>query len=184
MKLILTVLFGLFLASPNFVSAQDVEQTPMLDKTKKSVRKSPLTQATKTIGEDLILDLQYGSPSVKGRKIWGDLVPFDAVWRTGANEATTFEISHDAMVEGQLLKAGRYSLFTIPTNGEWTLIFNKVADQWGAYNYNEAEDALRVTISPQTREELAERLFIDIDDNGKVSIVWEHLEIAFQVKKA
>lgn len=181
MKFILTILLGSLLMGVQ-LQAQEAGK-PMFSK-KKSTRKSPMAQASKKIDETLTVDIQYGSPAVKGRKIWGDLVPFNEVWRTGANEATTFEVSQDVLIEGQKLEAGRYSLFTIPSEGKWTVIFNKVADQWGAYNYNPQEDALRIEVNPKVREESAERLFINIEDEGEVNIIWEQLAISFIVAKA
>jgi len=98
------------------------------------------------------ITVEFGRPSVKSRTIWGGLVPFDRIWRTGADEATTFTLSADASIEGQPLSAGVYSLFTIPGEAEWTVIFNTVSEQWGAFNYDENKDALRVTVSPQSAD--------------------------------
>ena len=86
---------------------------------------------------------------MKGRPIWGQLVPYGQVWRSGANEATTITFDQPVMVEGQPLAAGTYSLFTIPTEKQWTMIFNKTAKQWGAFKYDDKQDALRVTVTPQ-----------------------------------
>ena len=93
--------------------------------------------------------LEYGRPNVKGREIWGGLVPWDKVWRTGANEATTISFSADVTVGGETLAAGTYGLFTIPGEDEWTFIFNKVAEQWGAGSYDAGQDALRVSAKPE-----------------------------------
>lgn len=123
--------------------------------------------------------LEYGRPKVKGRTIWGDLVPFDKVWRTGADEATTIAISKDINVEGQKLTAGTYSLFTIPGQKEWTIIFNKVAKQWGAYKYDKGQDALRVKVKPETAEHVEEMTF-KIEGN-KVVLHWEKLSIPFVI---
>lgn len=148
----------------------------------KSKRPSPLMEAKATVG-DLHIDIDYGSPAVKGRKIWGALVPYGEVWRTGANEATTFEVNKDVEIEGQKLPAGKYSLFTIPGEKEWTLIFNKEASQWGAYNYKAAEDALRVTLKPEKVKEMSERLTFKINEKtGKVTLYWENIAVPFMVK--
>ena len=104
--------------------------------------------------------LEYGRPNVKGRALWGELVPFDAVWRTGANEATTIELSADATINGEALPAGKYSMFTIPTEEGFTVIFNKVASQWGAFNYDAAEDALRVTVPASECEHVEAMEFV------------------------
>lgn len=93
--------------------------------------------------------VEYGRPQVKGRKLWGGLVPYGKVWRTGADEATTITFGADVEVEGKPLAAGTYALFTIPGESEWTVIFNRTAAQWGAFNYDAAQDALRVTVKPR-----------------------------------
>jgi hypothetical protein len=127
--------------------------------------------------------VQYGSPAVKGRIIWGDLVPYNVVWRTGANEATYIDLSEDMTVEGQNLKAGKYSLFTIPKeSGAWTVIFNSEWDlEHGHFQYDEKQDVLRVEVIPSWEESSQERLAIDIEDPGLV-IRWEKLKlpISFQ----
>lgn len=104
--------------------------------------------------------VEYGRPSVKDRDIWGGLVPFGQVWRTGADEATTITISADATIEGESLAAGTYALFTIPGESEWTVVFNKTAKQWGAFRYDEGEDALRVTATPGSGEHVESMDFV------------------------
>ena len=121
--------------------------------------------------------LEYGRPKVKGRQIWGGLVPFDKVWRTGADEATTFTISKDTCVEGKKLAAGTYSLFTIPGKTEWTIIFNKVAKQWGAFKYDSGQDALRVKVKPEAAEHVEEMTFKII--GNKVVLLWEKQSVSF-----
>lgn len=123
--------------------------------------------------------LEYGRPKVKERKIWGVLVPFDKVWRTGADEATTFTISKDVSLEGKRLTAGTYSLFSIPGEVEWTIIFNKVANQWGAFKYDEGQDALRVNVKPAEAEHVEEMTFQIEGD--KVVLRWEKLSIPFVI---
>ncbi|MEY2904943.1 MAG: hypothetical protein RJA52_959 [Bacteroidota bacterium] len=124
--------------------------------------------------------VNYGSPAVKGRTIWGDLVAYDQVWRTGANAATTIEFEGDVTVEGQPLMAGKYALFTIPGATSWQVIFNKVTDQWGAGSYDEAQNALSVTVTPQAREELIENLEFTVNGNSVV-IHWENIMVPFAV---
>jgi len=119
--------------------------------------------------------LEYGSPNVKSRVIWGDLVPYDKVWRTGANEATTISINKDVMVEGKALAAGTYGLFTIPGESEWVVIFNKVPEQWGAMKYDAGEDVLRVTVEPEAAE-FAESMMFEIDESDVV-FRWEKLAV-------
>lgn len=126
--------------------------------------------------------LEYGRPNVKGREIWGGLVPYDKVWRTGANEATTFSIDKDVMVEGEELAAGTYGLFTIPGESEWVVIFNKVPDQWGAMKYDEGEDALRVTVTPEEAE-FVESMEFAVED-ADVVLRWENLAVPVTISVA
>jgi hypothetical protein len=123
----------------------------------------------------------YCRPSAKGRKIMGDLVPFGQVWRTGANEATIITFDKPVTVEGKALAAGTYSLFTIPGENEWTVIFNKDTKQWGAYNYKQADDVLRVTVKP-LKADFTETFTIATDKEG-VSIKWENTSASIKVKK-
>lgn len=119
------------------------------------------------------ITINYGSPAVKGRVIWGDLVPIGQVWRAGANDATTFETSKDIKIQGQTLPAGKYSLFLIPNEGESILIFNKVAKQWGAYSYDENQDALRVKVPSNLGSTMEERLVYEVKPDG-VEMKWEY----------
>lgn len=145
-------------------------------------RPSPLVSEKGQISEKDV-NVQYGSPSVKGRDIWGDLVPFDVVWRTGANEATFVEFSDDVTVEGQKLPAGKYSLFTIPKeSGKWTVLFNKEWDlEHGHFQYDEKMDVLRVSVTPQWLDSSQESLSISIENPGLV-IRWEKLQLPIQIQ--
>ena len=104
------------------------------------------------------------------------------VWRAGANEATVFEVSKDVKVEGQALPAGKYAFFTIMNGDEWTLIFNKTSNQWGAFSYKEADDALRVKVKAGKTKEFAEKLSYTVDKSGKVSLMWGDRQVDFKVK--
>ncbi len=112
------------------------------------------------------ITINYSSPAVKGRTIWGDLVPMGQVWRAGANEATTFTTSKDITVQGQKLPAGTYGFFIIPNEGESTFIFNKVAKQWGAFDYNTKEDVLRVNVPSMESSTMEERLVYEVTSDG------------------
>jgi hypothetical protein len=129
------------------------------------------------------IKVQYGSPAVKGRTIWGDLVPYNVVWRTGANEATFIEVSQDIMVEGQTLKTGKYSIFTIPKEtGKWTLIFNSDWNlEHGHFQYDEKNDVLRVEVTPNWEAASTEKLSIDIESPGLV-IRWEKMKLPIKVE--
>jgi hypothetical protein len=152
----------------------------------------------------------YSRPGVKGRKIWGDppaaagatgtatlddsnkrvqgapIVPYGHVWRAGANEATTFTVTDDVLINGQKLAAGTYSLHTIPGKDEWTIIFNSDAGQWGSFAYDEKKDALRVKAKPEVVADNQEWLAYEIPDVGpstaKIAIRWERLRVPFTVE--
>src|SRR5678815_77950 len=156
--------------------------------------------------------ITYSRPGIKGRKIWGDplpeqaakikgeatlddqnarpkdapIVPWGHVWRTGANEATQFVVTDDVLINGQKLAAGSYSLHTIPTKDEWTIVFNGTANQWGSFDYDPAKDTLRVKAKPQmmnVSEEWLEYSFDPVaDDSAQVNIRWEKISVPFTVK--
>ncbi|HKS22229.1 MAG TPA: DUF2911 domain-containing protein [Thermoanaerobaculia bacterium] len=144
---------------------------------------SPHAVLTQTVGTtDVTID--YHRPSVKGRAIWGALVPYGSVWRTGANEATTISFSDDVTIDGKPLPKGTYSLHTIPGPNEWTIIFNKVAKQWGSFTYKAEEDALRVTAKPHAAP-MTEAMEFDVPsistDTATFEIRWEKLAVPFTV---
>lgn len=144
----------------------------------KANRPSPPTTASGKVNGTTIT-INYGSPSVKGRQVWdpnGTLAPYGKVWRAGANEATTFETDKDIKIEGKTLPAGKYGFFTIPGQNEWTVIFNKVANQWGAFKYDQSQDALRVMAKPIKSGKMNEKLVYDVTNKGVV-LKWENVEL-------
>src|SRR5512134_3901794 len=147
-------------------------------------RPSQKAQVMQTVGLTDVT-ITYSRPGVKGREIWGGLVPYDKVWRTGANEATSITFSTDVKVNGQPLPAGTYSLHTIPTKDMWTVIFNKKADQWGSYSYSESDDALRVQVKPQPHE-FTEWMQFSLPDiaveKATVALDWEKLRVPFEIQ--
>ena len=145
-----------------------------------AAKPSPAATATGKVGASGVT-VTYSSPAVKGRPIWGGLVPYGQVWRAGANEATTVEFSKAVTVEGKALPAGKYGFFVIPTEKQWTVIFNKVPNQWGAYEYSEKQDALRVTVTPRKAASMAERLVYEVKPTGLV-LRWENLEAPIAIK--
>ena len=148
-------------------------------------RTSPNASVAQTIGTTNVR-ITYGRPQVKNRTIFGDLVPYGEVWRTGANEATTVSVSSDVAIEGEPLSAGTYSLYTIPGPEEWTLIFNTAADQWGT-NYDADKDALRVAVPPQTADprEMMTFLFEDVTaQRGTCVLHWANVRVPFDVRVA
>lgn len=157
------------------ISAQD---------NKPKVRISPKAEVMQTVG---LTDIRiiYSRPGVKDRTIWGKLVPYNSVWRAGADEATKFIFSTDVTIEGKLLKKGSYSFFAIPGKNEWTLIFNKVADQWGAFEYNESQDALRIKVKPEKgsfQEWLAYTITKTSDTTATVRLEWEKIKVPFKIE--
>jgi len=146
-------------------------------------RPSPNAKLTQTVG---ITDLTvtYSRPGVKGRAIWGALVPWNQPWRTGANEATQFTCADDISVEGQKLAAGTYALVTIPTAESWTVIFSKQKEMWGSTGYDAKNDALRVTVKPVAAAH-TERLEFTFDDPGNDAVTlnlrWEKLSVPVKI---
>lgn len=127
------------------------------------------------------ITINYSSPSVRGREIWGQLVPFNQVWRAGANDATTFETDKELVVEGSKLPTGKYSFFVIPNEKESIIVFNKEAKQWGAYKYKENEDQLRVTVKQKAAKVMTEKLVYSINKDN-IILSWENWNIPISVK--
>lgn len=171
-------------------------------------RPSQKASVMQTIGVTDVT-ITYSRPGVKGRTIWGDppataaagtatlddararakdqvIVPYGHVWRAGANEATQFAVTDDVLINGQPLKAGTYSLHTIPNRNEWTLIFNSDAGQWGSFTYDEKKDVLRVQVKPQAATDTQEWLLYTFDPVGEtsaqVNLRWERLRVPFTVE--
>ncbi len=131
------------------------------------------------------ITINYHSPLVKERKIWGDLVPYNEVWRAGANENTTIAFTSDVMIEGKMLKAGTYGLHMIPTEKEWTIIFSKDYKSWGSFFYDEKQDALRVNVTPK-QAEMQDWLHYSFTDPQPASATamlrWEKLAVPIAIK--
>jgi hypothetical protein len=126
-------------------------------------------------------EIVYCRPSARGRKMVGGKDPYGEVWRTGANAATTISFSKDVLIEGKYLPKGEYSLFTIPGETDWVIIFNNVTEQWGAYDYKQSEDVLRVTVKSQPVKKYVETFTI-ATEKDKISLTWENFYVAFSVK--
>jgi tetratricopeptide (TPR) repeat protein len=128
--------------------------------------------------------ISYHRPLVGGRKVWGGLVPYDQVWRAGANENTTINFTDPVSVEGELIPKGTYGLHMIPGTDQWTIIFSKNSSAWGSFTYKQDEDALRVKVKPQTSE-MREALAYDFDDvkadSAAITMRWEKLAVPFKV---
>lgn len=191
----------LIVGAVNFGSAQTTIRLP---------RPSQKATVTQTVGVTDVT-ITYSRPGVKGRKIWGDpvasqagtkgeatlddqnvrpkdapIVPWGHVWRSGANEATTFAVTDDVLINGQKLAAGSYSLHTIPTKDEWTIVFNGTANQWGSFNYDPAKDTLRVKVKPQwlndSQEWLEYSFPVVAPNSAQVLIRWEKVAVPFTVE--
>lgn len=165
--LLTTALFALALTAV----AQD-------EKTKKMA--SPPAKAEGTI-DGVKITIDYHQPSAKGRQIMGGLVPFGQVWRTGANATTSIELGANAKIEGQALAKGKYGIYTIPGEAEWTIIFNKEI-KWGAYEYSEKNDVLRVKVKPAKTPAFVETFTISVEKDN-VTLRWENTSASFKVSK-
>ena len=153
--------------------------------TEEKQRKSPrMNEAWSENGIDVTFD--YGSPRVKDRVIWGDLVPYDKVWRAGADEATAITFNQDVSIQGSAIVSGTYGFYVIPKEeGAWTVILNEEwskedHDVWGAYDYKEGKDVLRFDITPEWNDESTEELSYAFK-GGLVVFKWERAEIMFEV---
>jgi len=151
---------------------------------------------TQKLGTDAVITIDYSRPGVKGRKIWGGLVPYGMApgnqysknkpfpWRAGDNENTTFETNKDVLIEGKPLPAGKYGLHMIPGEKEWIIIFSKKNDAWGSFAYDQADDALRVTVTPVAAPH-EEWLMFGFDDLANASATaylhWEQLRVPFKI---
>lgn len=167
------IMVALVIAVTSFVAAAQVA-TP---------RPSQKQTITQSVG-DATLSIVYHRPNVNSRKIWGELVPYDKVWRSGANEATVFEVSRDVTIDGKPLPAGKYSLHTIPGKSNWIVIFNKKWDQWGSFDYDQSLDALRVDVKPVPfpfRESLSYEFDTISPSSARAVLRWEKVGVPFTV---
>lgn len=166
--------------APGAITSALAQQPPAL----RLPAPSPKAALEQTVGLTDIT-MSYSRPGVKGRTIWGDLVPYGDVWRTGANAATTITFSTDVMVGGKALTAGTYSIHTIPTTGDWTVIFNTKADQWGSYAYDEKDDAARITVKPSANAhtEWMNFSFVDLaNEKATLALDWDKLRVAIPIE--
>ncbi len=147
-------------------------------------RPSPAAKVTQTVGLTEIT-IEYSSPGVKGRKIWGGLVPYGEAWRAGANQATKITFAKDVTVGGTSVSAGSYAFLAIPTPNEWTLILNKDFNQFGAFSYKPELDVVRIQVQPKAiahRERLAYLISDFTDDAASLDLEWEKLRVSLPVK--
>jgi Protein of unknown function (DUF2911) len=149
----------------------------------KSYQLSPAASVSQTVGLTDI-SVTYHRPGVKGRVIWGALEPYDKVWRAGANEATTISFSDDVTIDGKPVKAGMYAFFVIPRQGDWTVILNSEAKQWGAFRYDSTKDVVKFSVKPETapNEERLSYSFTDLTGTSvKLVLRWEKIALPVSI---
>lgn len=190
-KMRLTLLTGLFafaLLLYTGANAQDAKP-----------RKSPKASVMQRIGADTDVVINYSRPAVKGRKIWGELVPYGLYpgnkyskdkpfpWRAGADENSTIEFNNDLMIEGKKVPAGKYSIHMVAGENEFKIMLNKTSDAWGSYTYNADEDVLNITVKPLKAEhmEWLQYSFDELSDDGATAYLhWEKIKVPIKLKLA
>ena len=169
------LLASLLIASISYSTAQQIEMP----------QASPASSIAQKIGLTDV-KVEYSRPSTKGRKIFGELVPFGSVWRTGANAATIITFSTDVMIEGNSVPEGSYALYSIPGKNEWTIILSKNTKLWGAVGYNQEDDLLRFKVKPGKtgqKYETMEINFVDMTDTGAtIAMKWENTRVKFRIE--
>lgn len=159
----------------------DASATEAPDTVKKSIPKEAHAQIT---GTHFII--KYHAPAVRGRTIWGGLVPYGDVWVTGAHSATSLQIDKDVTINGTPVSAGKYAFFTIPGQHKWTVIINKNWDQHLADEYDIKDDVVRVEVTPETLPSVQERLKYSVVDKGNnqasIEVRWEKVKVSLPVK--
>jgi hypothetical protein len=175
----------LFACTNNSSVKQEREQNAEAPPAASAGKKSIPSETSKQIGNTMI-KIAYTAPAVRGRVIWGELVPYDKIWVTGAHNATSLEIGKDFRIGNKTIPAGKYALFTIPGKEQWTVILNKNWNQHQADNYKEKEDIVRLKVEPETTMEVVERLKYEIDQTGdrtaNVTMSWEKIRVPFSIE--
>lgn len=146
----------------------------------KSKRPSPPAKATGTSASGASITIDYSQPSLKGRSVGKEVAPYGKVWRAGANEPTTLEVSKDVKIEGNPLPAGKYSFWAIPGENEWTIMLSKEIPRWGT-QYPEGKDAVRFNVKPGKAPQTTEAMTYTVGKDGKVALLWGDTEVAFTV---
>ncbi|MAO07406.1 MAG: hypothetical protein CL596_01695 [Alteromonas sp.] len=187
--------FGLFLCYALFFisckqeikESKTIPENPNTESSSESAKKplSPHTSTMAMIG-DAHIHIDYSSPGVRDRIIFGGLLAYDQIWQAGAHMATWIESNKDLTIDGKVLPAGKYGFFTIPSKNEWTIIFNSNWNQHGKDDYNEKDDILRFKVKPNLSEEITEHLEYKINqvenNEGAISLAWEKVSISFNFK--
>ena len=189
MKKIMTALTILILLQFNYTIVAQQPKTEEVcynpnakgDTLKRSIKSAAIGK----IGTAAVV-INYHSPGVRGRNIWGGLIPYGEVWVTGAHNATTIEIEKDFIVNGVTLPKGKYAFFTIPGKKEWIIIINKNWNQHLTDDYQQTEDLVRIKVKPQQQKETIQRLQYFItgkgNNKGMIAMAWDKLKIQFEIK--
>ena len=184
----LILMLSLICSATTFVKAQQENKTDdisfnpnaKIDTSKRSIKSSAVSKIGNTN-----IKINYHSPGVRGRTIWGGLVNYNDVWVTGAHSATTLEIDKEIVVAGTHIPQGKYAIFTIPGKEEWTIIINKNWNQHLTDDYLQKEDIVRIKVKPEKLKQNSERLQYFIEEkkegNGSISVAWEMLKVKFDI---
>src|SRR3954452_15717849 len=170
-----TLIFAMTLLAASFAAAQDKGQRP-----------SPPAKAQCKLSSGKTITVDYSSPRAKGRKIFGELVPYGQVWRTGANEATTFVTTTGVSADGRDVPAGNYTIFTVPEQNKWTLIVNKKTGEWGVPYKYESEELVRIPMSVSKTSAPVENFTIRFDQGGNactLNISWEETQASVKLSE-
>ena len=145
----------------------------------------PVLKIQKKLDDPLVARVIYGRPQKNGRNIFGDLVPYDIVWRAGANEATEIEFFRDVKIDGKKLSKGRYTLYAIPSTDKWVIVLNKETDTWGAFGYDDKKDVLRTDVAVETRPDVIEVFTICFEGTEKnktdLMIGWDNKDVRLPI---
>ena len=183
--LISVVLSFLVACTNNSTTQQQAEQSKEVTPAANTEPKSIPSETSRQVGNTTV-KIAYTAPAVRGRVIWGALVPYDKIWVTGAHNATSLEAGKAFRLGGTSVPAGKYALFTIPGKEEWTIILNKNWEQHQADEYKESEDVVRLAVKPQTTAQVVERLKYEIEQTGDrtadIIISWEKVRVAFPIE--
>lgn len=186
MKLIKLFFVGILLLTANCAFTQQSDHTHNSIVRADTVKKKSIPQEEHAQIEDTHITILYTAPAVRGRVIWGGLVPYDEVWSTGAHRATSFEIDRDFTVGDKKIPAGKYAIFTIPGKDKWVIILNKKWDQHLADEYDAKDDLLRIETTPVLLSAVQERLNYSITElsekEATLSISWETLKVGLTLK--
>ena len=175
--LLLAAVIAFFAAAPSY--AQEVVPAS-------EPRPSPLALTQVTLDDGTYVKIHYGSPHMRGREIFGGLVPFGKVWRLGANEATEITTTQNIMFGGRELPAGTYSLVAIPEKDKWTLVVNKSVGQWGAFSYSADSDLFRIVVPAEKSDQVYEAFTMDLkknegEQNAQLVIVWDQTQLSVPI---